>query len=187
MQCNATEQSEYLQSNTNGPMRVHSASLHNQVSLGQAKAKAKIAHLSFEFSNKHCANNKTVCTKDSRVEDKLNEEFERRLGDHTSNPRTKMVHLADTSVHLTTVMRPICLELTTRRTVRRSPIYLTDEKVLGVEALQPRRIQRICFPSSIRLQSPFDIDIRVRSISLLGCFRSRPTTFPSMMFATRTI
>ena len=43
MQCNATEQSEYLQSNTNGPMRVHSASLHNQVSLGQAKAKAKIA------------------------------------------------------------------------------------------------------------------------------------------------
>ena len=111
----------------------------------------------------------------------------RIMVDKANTPRTKMVHLADTSVHLTAVMRPICLELTACRAVRRSPIYLTDEKVLGVEALQSRRIQRICLPSSIRLQSPFDIDIRLGSIRLLGCFRSSPTTPPPMMFATRTI
>lgn len=98
-----------------------------------------------------------------------------------------MVHLADTSVHLTTVMRSVCLELTACRAIRRSPIHLTDEKILGVKALQSRRIQRISLPSSVRFQPPFDIDIRLGSISLLGCFRSYMTTPPPVMFATRTI
>lgn len=46
--CSATRcsKAEYLQPNTNSPMRVYSASLHNQVSLEQAKAKAKIVHTS---------------------------------------------------------------------------------------------------------------------------------------------
>lgn len=55
-------------------------------------------------------------------------------------PRAKVIHLADTSVNLSTVVRSVCLELTACGAIHWSPVRLTYKDIFRVEALQSFRI-----------------------------------------------
>lgn len=160
--------------------------------------------LPFQLSSKHCADNESECTEYERVKDELNKEFERSLGNYTPNPsngqhssivaerrsnipRTKVVHLTDTSVHFATVMRSVRLELATCRTIWWPPIGLTDKHVLGVEALKAPRVQGVRLPPSGIIQPPFDIRVHVISIGLLSCPPTWPTAPPPPVFAMTSV
>jgi hypothetical protein len=95
---------------------------------------------------------------------------------HSDIPRAKMVHLADTSVNLATVVRSVCLELTACGAIHRSSIRLTNKDIFGVEALQSFCIQRVCFCSRIVLKSLFDVS--VRSIGFLRRFGPMMAALP---------
>lgn len=105
---------------------------------------------------------------------------------HSDIPRAKVIHLADTSVHLSTVVRSVCLELTARGAIHRSPIRLAYKDIFGVEALQSFRIQRVCLRSRIVLKSSFDI-ASVRSISFLRRFGPMMSALPPAMSSTTVL
>lgn len=99
-----------------------------------------------------------------------------------------MVHLAHTSVHLTTMMGPIGLELATRRTVYRPSIRLANKNVLGIEGFQPDWVQRIRLSSRVVFQSAFHVDVNLGSVRLLGRPRPRPRpAAPSPMMMVMTV
>lgn len=111
----------------------------------------------------------------------------RKLAVHSDIPRAKMIHLADTSVDLSTVVRSVCLELTARGAIHRSPIRLTNKDIFGVEALQSFCIQRVCFCSRIVLQSLFDAVSARSIISFLRRFGPMMSALPPTMSSTAVL
>ena len=51
-------------------------------------------------------------------------------------PGTKMVHLAHAAVNLPAMVRSVCLKLIASRAIRGPTIFLANEDILGVEALE---------------------------------------------------
>lgn len=127
-----------------------------------------------------------------RLSSRLTRTGEAGEGQEYSVPGTKVVHFANTSVHFSTVMSTIGLEVQAYRTPSRSAIPLATEDVFGVEVLEVGRcllVVQILYqrrPIRVRESTAVSVILSRRLIWLLNlCFRhllpSPLATFPVLV------